>query len=271
MVQDVPGSGVTAPTLRRVEVAPRIEQPYRVRFDECGADGRLRSSAYLRYAQEMAWVHSDLAGFDRHWYAERELGWLVRCMELEVVAPISHGDSMRVSTAVDGFRRVWARRRSEFRAGIQDERVTAVAITDWVLLGPTGPVSPPQEIHDRFEVVALVPFTPGRVRVVQVPDDARDVSFGVRRRDLDPLGHVNNATYLDYLEEVVAGAGGEDDLAVLPRRYRLEYLVPAEADSRLRARSWRTSEGWRFQLEGGDGTTLCRGQLETEPGLFVGD
>ena len=251
-----------------MKVAGRIEQPYRVRFDECGVDAQLRSSAYLRYAQELAWVHSDKAGLDREWYAARELGWLVRCLELEVLAPIAHGETMRVSTEVGGLRRVWARRRSEFR-GADDQRIRAVALTDWVLLGPTGLVSPPQEIRDRFDA-PLVPFSPGRVPAMAVPDDAQDVSFGVRRRDLDPLGHVNNATYLDYLEEAVAGAGGDDDLAALPRRYRLEYLVSAEAGARLRARTWRVPEGWRFLLEGQDGTTLLRAELESAPGLFVG-
>jgi acyl-ACP thioesterase len=250
------------------KVEARIEQPYRVRFDECGADGQLRSSAFLRYAQEMAWVHSERAGLDRHWYRSRELTWLVRCLELEMLEPIVHGETMRVSTEVVGYRRVWARRRSEFM-GTDDERIRAVALTDWVLLGPKGPVTAPPEIQDRFET-PLVPFSPARVAAVPPPPDARSVSFSVRRRDLDPLGHVNNATYLDYLEEAVAGAGGEAQLSALPRRYRLEYLVSAEAGTRLRARSWPLGLDWRFQLEAEDGTTLLRGTLETDPAGWVG-
>lgn len=249
-------------------VPGRIEQAYRVRFDECGTDALLRSSSYLRYAQELAWVHSDLAGFDRHWYADRELGWLVRCLELEVTGPIEHGVTMRVSTEVAGIRRVWARRKSEFRTD-DDERLRAIALTDWVLLGPRGPVQPPSEIHEAFDGPVST-FSPARVPATPVPDDAYDVTFGVRRRDLDPLGHVNNATYLDYLEEAVAGAGGAEDLAALPRRYRLEYLVSAEAGARVRARTWRVDEGWRFELEGEDGTTLLRGELASDLGQFVG-
>ena len=58
-------------------VARRIETPIRVRFEECQPGGEIRASAFLRYAQDAAWVHSDAAGFGRDWYRERGLTWLV--------------------------------------------------------------------------------------------------------------------------------------------------------------------------------------------------
>jgi len=39
--------------------------PYRVRFDEAGPDGLLRTSTLLRYAQDLAAFHSAKRGFDR--------------------------------------------------------------------------------------------------------------------------------------------------------------------------------------------------------------
>ncbi len=44
------------------EVVRGVTIPYRVRFDECGPDGLARSSALLRYAQDVAWVHSEQHG-----------------------------------------------------------------------------------------------------------------------------------------------------------------------------------------------------------------
>ena len=42
---------------------------YRVRFDEAGPDGHLRTSGFMRYAQDLAWQHSADLGFDErlHW------------------------------------------------------------------------------------------------------------------------------------------------------------------------------------------------------------
>src|SRR4051794_37374666 len=82
---------------------------YRVRFDEAGPDGRIRTSALLRYAQDVAWRHSEALGFDRQWYVDRGLWWVVRAVDLEVLRPVGMGQTIRVSTAVTGHRRIWAR------------------------------------------------------------------------------------------------------------------------------------------------------------------
>src|SRR6266516_5026054 len=88
---------------------------YRIRFDEAGPDGRMRTSALLRYDQDVAWRHSEDLGFDRRWYTKRGRWWVVRAVELEVVAPIAMGRTLRLSTAVIGHRRIWARRLGECR------------------------------------------------------------------------------------------------------------------------------------------------------------
>jgi acyl-CoA thioesterase FadM len=76
-------------------IDPRIgRSPFRVRFDECGPDGLLRTSVLLRYAQDLASHHSALVGIDRAWYAERGIGWLVRAAEVAVLAPLRVGDAL---------------------------------------------------------------------------------------------------------------------------------------------------------------------------------
>jgi acyl-CoA thioesterase FadM len=108
----IPGEtgGLAAPG-----VANGFAADYRVRFDEAGPDGRVRTATLLRYAQDVAWRHSEALGFDRAWYAERGLNWVVRGVELEVLRPIAMGTALRVATAVIGHRRIWARRLAEAR------------------------------------------------------------------------------------------------------------------------------------------------------------
>ena len=212
--------------------------PYRVRFDECGPDGRIRTSSLLRYIQDVAWIHSELLGFDRAWYGERGLAWVVRAMELSVVAPIPLGSTIDLSTEVAGFRKVWARRRSEGRI---DGQLVAWAHTDWVITdtrrGMPGRV--PAEIQAAFRATPGG-FEPARVPLPPAPDEAVVLSLRARPQDLDPMGHVNNAAYVDYLEEALLAAGS--DAATIPtalgRLIRLEYLVPATPGHELRASLW---------------------------------
>ena len=209
-------------------VERRIERTYRVRFDEAGPDGFLRSSGYLRYAQDLAWIHSETAGFGRDWYRDRGLTWLVRAIELDVVGDAQYGTELQVSTEVVAFRRVWARRRNEFHAA-GSERPVAAAITDWVLLNERGsPTRVPQEIVDIF-AGAPMDYTPLKLDLPRAPTDATANKLSVRRSELDPMAHVNNAAYLDYLDE--HRLGGERALHRLPtpRRYRAQFVVRRRA------------------------------------------
>src|SRR5215213_9529268 len=105
---------------------------YRVRFDEAGPDGRMRSSALLRYAQDVAWRHSEDLGFDRAWYTQRGRWWVVRSVELELKTAVPMGRTLRVATAVIGHRRIWARRFGECR--LADGTLAATVTAVWLLL-----------------------------------------------------------------------------------------------------------------------------------------
>lgn len=57
----------------------------------------------------------------------------------------------------------------------------------------------------------------------------------VRFRDLDALGHVNNAVFLTYLEQArfaflihVGAASGVEDLAMIVARAEIDFRSPAE-------------------------------------------
>ncbi len=238
--------------------------PYRVRFDEAGPDGLLRTSVLLRYAQDVAWFHSASRGFDRAWYAERGLTWLVRAAEVAMLAPIAVGTDAVGTTRVIGWRRVWARRRTEFH----DAAGTLLAWTqiDWVLLDRRGaPTRIPAEFEPVFGATAGT-FGLARVALGEPSSSARRVLITVRPQELDPMAHVNNAVYADWLEEAVIEAGDSPATRAIPRRMRLEYAAPADAAARLTADAWPDAGGWSYLLRDAAGQDLLRGRLETGPG-----
>ena len=237
--------------------------PYRIRFDEAGLDGLARGSALLGIVGDVAWRHSEVLGFTREWYAERGLGWLVRGVEARVLSPIAYGDTVLVRTALVGGRRVMVRRESPVTA--EDGSLLALVRTDWVLTDARGaPTRIPEDFQARLPETP-VGFEPVRVDRADPPASASCVRLTVRTRDLDPVGHVNNGVYLDYLDEAVAAAGGGAAVAAVPRRYTLEYVGSATAGDELRALAWPTPGGWTHRLElASDGATLLRGALATE-------
>lgn len=234
---------------------------YRVRFDEAGPDGLLRTSALMRYAQDLAWLHSTALGFGREWYAERGLTWLVRAAELEVLAGVPMGIDLAARTEVVGMRRVFARRRGTFE--LPDGRLAAWVQTDWVLIDARGALTriPPVFI-EMFGGVGL-DVAIGRIELPPTPTDALELDLAVRRHELDPMAHANNAVYLDWLEEVVAVAGGSAATAALPRRYRVEYALAAEPGAPLSAAAWQDGGAWDVRLvHRTSGSDLFRARLE---------
>lgn len=237
----------------------RLVAPYHIRFDETNHRNVLRTSVYLAYVQDCAWQHSASLGFDPAWYAAHGLFWLARAVDLRVVREAATYETLAVSTEVTAMRRVWARRQSEVR----DEagELLATAEIDWVMTNARGvPSRIPAELLEVFAVPAT--FEPQRVVLGPEPEDAVRLAEPVRRQDLDPMAHLNNTHYLDYLEEAVEAAGDEASLARTPRRYRLEYLAPAAPRTRPMGTTWPTAEGRAYRLSAEDGSQLLRALLE---------
>lgn len=234
--------------------------PYRVRFDEAGPDGLLRTSVLLRMAQDVAWLHSSSRGFTRQWYRDRSLTWLARAAEVTVLDEVRVGDELVGTTQVVGWRRVWARRRTDF----VDARGATVAWThvDWVLLDGRGA---PTRVPREFDGVFWAPdatFPLGRVHLGDPPGNAKRTTFQVRPQELDPMDHVNNAVYADWIDEQVIAAGDVAAVRRIPRVVRLEYARAAEAGATVVAHAWRDDAGWSCRIADDDGADLLRARLE---------
>lgn len=240
--------------------ADRCSAPYRVRFDEAGPDGLIRTSVLLRYTQDLAGYHSAIRGFGRAWYAEHGITWLVRTAEVAVLDAILPNAELVGTTQVVGWRRVWARRRTEFHD--PDGTLVAWVHIDWVLIDARGA---PTRIPAEFDAIFGAPpasFGLARVPLGDVPPGAARTRLTVRPQELDPMGHVNNAVYADWLDEAVLVAGGIRAVRTVPRLARLEYARAAEPAATLAADVWPDEEGaWSCRIADGAGE-LLRARLE---------
>lgn len=215
----------------------------------------------MRAVQDLAWQHSIAAGFDRKWYREHGLTWLVRFVDLRMLRHVESGSILRMSTRITGVRRVWARRETSICAEESAEPIATTTI-DWVLVDPAGrPARVPDAIVSGFDHETPT-FAPARVHLAAAPENAIADTWTVGVRDLDPMAHVNNATYLDIMDEVLAGAAGTLTGPNPPVRYALEYLRSAMPRSMVSIRHWPDAGGTAFQLSDDTGADLIRARIE---------
>ena len=208
----------------------------------------------------MAWRHSESAGFGRDWYAERALHWLVRNVALHIRAAVTYGDGGRpdhrghrlaprlgAAARRDAARRGHALMPAAADASAPGE-VVAVVETDWVLLGADGrPARMPDEIAAWFAAAADLRAQP-RPAARRRPPEATRLATRVRPLDVDPMGHMNNAAYLDVVDEVMAHLppAGDDlapDADPVGCHYRVGYLRPALPGARLERGSLASGRG----------------------------
>jgi acyl-CoA thioester hydrolase len=176
---------------------------FRIRQYECDANGHLNNASYLRYMQETAFDASAAAGYDIAAYEKLNSIWLIRETGIEYFHPVTYGDNIVVKTWVEDFRKVSSRRVYEFH-NPQSEQLVARAHTDWAYIDVQSnrPAKIPPQMTSSFYPEGLPEIFPQRKPFPPPPpppDDVFSMNLTVKWHDIDVMEHVNNATYIDYM------------------------------------------------------------------------
>jgi acyl-CoA thioester hydrolase len=227
---------------------------FRVRQYECDAYGHVNHAVYVRWAQEAAFDASAAAGYDIARYDAEDHGWLVRETEIEYLRPLFYDDRVEVTTWVADFQRLRSRRDYEYRLASTGKLVSR-AWTDWVHMQTSvqRPTAIPKEMMAAFFPDGPPGETPERTRFPTPPPPGPKVYRHCREvdwRDLDQMGHVNNAVYLNYIGDcglrALASLGysfdrlSSDGIGIVSRAHRLEYKAPALLGDELEIATWLT-------------------------------
>lgn len=230
-------------------------QTFPIFYDHCDPQGYVHNAAYLRLMQETAFAASAAAGYDFTRYQQIKRTWLIRETDIAYLHPLRYGDSVTIKTWVVDFRRVRSRRAYEM-VRVADGVIVARAHTEWVFLDAQTlrPATIPPEMMAAFFPEGMPPPAERRPSVPPVPPPPAGVFTQIRRvewRDLDMVGHVNNANYIAYLEDCaiqVAAASGwpvsrlfTQQSSILTHRYRLTYHQSAVMDDQLAISTWFAS------------------------------
>ena len=246
--------------------------PYRVRFDECGPDGLARTSALLRYAQDVAWIHSERLGFDRDWYAARGLTWLVRAAEVAI---------LRAGPAGHDARRVHDGRRLPEGLGAPPDR-RPPGRRDAGVLGAHGLGHRRRPRRARRASRPSSPRSTARCRAVRARPGAAAADAGRRDdpRDRRAARRTSTRSATSTTPRTSTTSRRRCSRRAMPARrrsrrsprsVRLEYLLPAAAGVAVDGAAWQVGDGsdataWAWRLVDRSGTDLARGRLG--PGTF---
>ena len=189
-----------------------------VRLGDVDRNGRMRFDATARFMQDVATDDASAAGLDRTY------GWLVRRTLIEAMQPARLGEQIAVSTWCSGIGRSWAERRTQI-VGERGASIDAVSLWVQVDVRTGRPARVAADFLDVYSTTAAGRTVSARLALPGPQGSSSGTPWAVRRTDLDPFGHVNNAATWAFLEE-----GAEIDASERVGRAEMEYLQPVEHD-----------------------------------------
>lgn len=122
--------------------------------------GHISNLVYVRWLQEIARAHSRALGWSHEAYLRLGAVFVVRRHEIDYLAPVYAGDSIRLTTSIKSWSGATCVRATEF-ARIADGRAVARGATLWAMVSTTTgrPRRVPPEILESF-MTARAPLSP---------------------------------------------------------------------------------------------------------------
>lgn len=198
-----------------------IEPPVRPGLADCAPSGRVRLDALARFVQDIAYADADDVGLSR------TSAWVVRRTRMRVDRFPRFGERLELTTFCSGLGRMWAERRTTVSGDVAGE-VEVVSL--WVHLDPvSGRPTPLTEA----EIGVWGESTGGRrvtarLRHPDPEEPADSVPWHFRGTECDVAGHINNAAYLQPLEEELLQDGELESIDV-----EIEYRSPSQPGEKL--------------------------------------
>jgi acyl-CoA thioesterase FadM len=137
--------------------------------------------------------------------------------------------------------------------------VVADAAIDWVMTDQEGRLARFPEEFESFVTRVGATFAPNKIPAAAPSGVAVDVS--IRRADIDPLGHVNHAAWLEIIEEAIAQLV-PTHLEAPRRQIRMEYLaVTTDRTARIHILAVAGDNQLRVDVTDAQGSPLVRAEL----------
>jgi acyl-ACP thioesterase len=220
-----------------------------VHLGDVDSTGALRLEALARYLQDVATDDALEAGL------HDQLGgtWVLRRLAVEIAGTALFNDDVELATFCSGWGPAWAERRTDMAGGGGEALARTVAI--WVFIDQAGgrPINLGDEFFAIYGTAARGRRVSARLRHSRPPSGATVRRWPLRESDFDILDHVNNARYLEAVEDELAARLPKHAVSwaemefrgAVARGDRLDLVAavddPSEGEAELTA--WLVSEG----------------------------
>jgi medium-chain acyl-[acyl-carrier-protein] hydrolase len=237
----------------------KIQFTKSIRYDEVDAAFAIGLGRLLRLLQEAAVRHSEAVGIGSRRLVADGTVWVLNRLEVRIDHLPQYREAVTVDTWHKGSNGFKARRDFVIRSD-RGRLVSAASLWLYYDLNRRRIVRIPEPLTRQYTIesdealsITIDHWKPDKALA---PESRTDIT--VRSCDFDPLGHVNNACYFDYLETALTAMAGGDRPV---RHLRIEFQKEIGRDVAAVTAGLRAVDGgFAFQL-GSDGRRHAVGDI----------
>ncbi|MEM6954597.1 MAG: acyl-CoA thioesterase [Myxococcota bacterium] len=221
---------------------------------------RARASAVWRAFQESAVLASTAAGWPPRRYREAGTAFVVRSMSVLHHREAVYGDGAVCDTWVRRMRRDMLSTR-ELRLLDEHGECIAAGTQEWVHVREgEGPARADESLTTAFPIHGSDTVAMPELVRLDEPVSLPDFTFRVWNVWMDPLGHVNHPTYIDFGDEAVERALPRPLARLVPVAESVTYLRGLMAGDEARVETQRvgtSGDAAAFEQRVYCGDTVC--------------
>lgn len=207
-------------------------------------DGKISLSSIGDLFQEVAWKHADSADFGRNLQESKQM-WVLSRLEIKVERFPVWGESLRLFTGGRGSDKLFAFR--EFLIWDSQETVLVRGMSSWLLLHTESKrIQKPEAVlpPEIFDPTKKPAWQPAKIAVLGLPIAAEELI--VRFSDLDLNFHVNNTSYIRWVENMLFDQG------IRPGSMVVNFLAECVVGDRVLLQLFQNGEQYTIEGRVGD-------------------
>ena len=174
---------------------------YEISEKDCNENSILLVSSLFNYLQMIMSSNVNYLGAGSDYHHKRNLAWVFVDYEVNITKLPRKGDIVNVGTIPYSFKRFYAFRKYEIKDNFVN--ILVIATGKFVLINflTKEIVSPSNEVIEQFKMQEKEPVALKMTKQHKVDELRLVKELIVSEKDIDENNHVNNAVYLQYVEE----------------------------------------------------------------------
>ena len=182
----------------------KIKSTHTISYFETDSTYMAKLSFLFQHLQNAAVMHSEKAGYQMDQLIQGGQGWVLNKMEMKIIRYPRYAETIDIATWSRGMKGVKAKR--EFLVSANGDTLIA-ASSVWIFVDSVHMkiIRIPEDMESNYTIHADIALNENLEKWRAVKDVTMDFQQNVTTRssDYDPMGHVNNTVYFDFLETAI--------------------------------------------------------------------